>query len=81
MNPKEKARIESLSPLLQAKEIGRIETGIEAGKIQTKKTTAAPPPPKIVNANAHPVTDESKMSDAEWFKREDDRKKAALKRR
>lgn len=73
-NPDEMARIEKLSPFLQAREVGRIEAGIESGKIAIRKTTSAPPPPKTLPGKTTPQTDESKMSDAEWFKREHQRK-------
>lgn len=78
-NPQEKARIDKLSPFLQAKEIGRIEAGIESGKIQTKKTSSAPPPPATLRGKSSPTVDESKMSDEEYYRREDAKKLERLK--
>lgn len=52
-NPNEKTRIEKLSPFLQAKEIGRIEAGLQAGNLQIKKTTGAPPPPSTVGGKGN----------------------------
>jgi len=73
-NPTERERIEKLKPILQAKEIGRIEAGIESGKIVLKKTTTAPPPPRTVSGNANPKPDTSKLSDADWFKQKQQQK-------
>jgi len=68
-NPEEASRIASLSPVQQAKEIGRIETIISS---QQKKITAAPNPPKILNGgggNPPPKPDNEKSRaelHAEW---------------
>jgi acyl carrier protein phosphodiesterase len=48
-NPKEADRISRLSPLLQAREIGKIEAKIAAEPVQ-KKTTSAPEPIRPVTA-------------------------------
>lgn len=50
-NPKEADRISRLSPLLQAREIGKIEARISAEPVQ-KKTSSAPDPIRPVNARA-----------------------------
>jgi hypothetical protein len=50
-NPKEADRISRLSPLLQAREIGKVEAKLAAEPPQ-KKTTSAPEPIRPVNARA-----------------------------
>jgi len=73
-NPKEADRISRLSPLLQAREIGKIEAKLGAEPPQ-KKTTSAPAPIKPVTARAtNPgVTDTTDprsvqtMSASEWI--------------
>lgn len=73
-NPKEADRISRLSPLLQAREIGKIEAKISAEPPQ-KKTTSAPAPIKPVTARAtNPgVTDTTDprstqtMSTSDWI--------------
>jgi hypothetical protein len=77
-NPKEAERIARLSPFLQAKEIGRIEAKLAAEPIQTRKTTAAPPPIRPVTARASgaPAKDTTDprsikdMSTSEWIEAE-----------
>lgn len=72
-NPKEAARIAGLSPLLQAKEIGKIEASLSANP-PAKKVSSAPDPIKPVGSRAssptYDVTDPrsvKSMSDAEWI--------------
>ena len=73
-NPKEADRISRLSPLLQAREIGKIEAKITAEPFQ-KKTSSAPDPIRPVTARAtNPgVTDTTDprstqtMSASEWI--------------
>lgn len=73
-NPAEIARISKLTPFLQAKEVGRIELGLETGKLQIKKTTAAPPPARTVAGNAPAKIDASKLSDPDWYKQKKQQK-------
>ncbi len=73
-NPKEADRISRLSPLLQAREIGKIEAKLSAEPIQ-KKTTSAPDPIRPVGARAvnHGVVDTTDprstqtMTTSEWI--------------
>jgi len=73
-NPKEAERISRLSPLLQAREIGKIEAKLSAEPPQ-KKTTSAPEPIRPVSARAtNPgVTDTTDprstqtLSTSEWI--------------
>ena len=73
-NPTEAARISKLSPLLQAKEIGRIEASLAAAP-PVKRTTSAPPPIKPVTpaSNGTPAYDTtdprsiSTMSTSDWI--------------
>ena len=76
-NPKEADRISRLSPILQAKEIGRIEVALAASP-PVKRTTSAPPPispvtPTSNGAPAYDTTDPrsvSSMSTSEWIEQE-----------
>jgi len=76
-NPKEASRISRLSPLLQAKEIGRIEAKI-ATEPPVRKTTSAPAPisPVTARASGNPSYDTTDprstktMSDSEWIEAE-----------
>jgi len=76
-NPKEAERIASLSPYLQAKEIGKIEVKI-ASNPPVKKTSSAPAPIKPVTARGAtpPVYDTTDprstktMSDSQWIEAE-----------
>jgi hypothetical protein len=76
-NPKEADRISRLSPLLQAREIGKIEAKIGSEPVQ-KKTTSAPDPIRPVSARAsNPgVTDTTDprsvktMSTSDWIEAE-----------
>lgn len=63
-NPAEAARIASLPPLIQAKEIGKIEAKI-ASKPNPKPTGAPPPPKKVGSGGSPPRKPESEMSRAE----------------
>lgn len=66
-NPKEAARIRSLSPYLQGVELGRLETKVLLAK-QTKKVTSAPAPPTPVGiAGGGKERDPSEMSTEEWM--------------
>jgi hypothetical protein len=73
-NPKEAERISRLSPLLQAREIGKIEAKITAEPFQ-KKTSSAPEPIRPVTARATTtgVTDTTDprsvktMSTSDWI--------------
>lgn len=74
-NPKEAARIASLnSPILQAKEIGRIEAKIASEPV-LKKTTSAPPPIAPISgrgsgAPSYDTTDPrsiKNMTTSEWI--------------
>ena len=73
-NIKEAERIARLSPILQAKEIGRLEAKI-ANEPVTKKTTSAPAPispvtAKSANAPAYDTTDPRStktMSTSDWI--------------
>ena len=76
-NPKEAERIASLSPYLQAKEIGKIEVKI-ASNPPVKKTSSAPAPinPVTARGNTPPVYDTTDprstktMSDSQWIEAE-----------
>ena len=76
-NPKEASRIARLAPLLQAREIGKIEARL-ASNPPAKKTTAAPAPiapvtARSANAPAFDTTDPRSvktMSTSEWIEAE-----------
>lgn len=87
-NPSESNRIARLSPLSQAKEIGRIEAKLQAEPPKPVKTTSAPAPIKPVTAQAasqsYDTTDPRSvktMSTSEWIaaERERQRKKYATR--
>lgn len=73
-NPKEAERISRLSPLMQAKEIGKIEVKL-ADNPPVKKTTSAPAPisPVTARASVNPSYDTTdprstkSMSTSEWI--------------
>lgn len=74
-NPDEALRISKLSPLAQAREIGKIEASLSSATHAVKKTSSAPEPIKPVGARstspAYDPTDArsaEKMSTAEWIK-------------
>lgn len=79
-NPKESERIANLSPLMQAKEIGRIEAKLSDNP-PVKKTTSAPTPISPVTARSsgspsHDTTDPRSiktMSTSEWIEAERNR--------
>lgn len=79
-NPKEASRISQLPPILQAKEIGKIEATLAANP-PAKKSTSAPAPisPVTPKANGGPVYDTTdprsvdKMSTSEWIAAEEAR--------
>jgi hypothetical protein len=79
-NPKEADRIARLSPIMQAREIGRIETKL-ADNPPVKKTTSAPTPISPVTARSsgspsHDTTDPRSiktMSTSEWIEAERNR--------
>ena len=76
-NPKEADRIARLSPLLQAREIGKIEARLGANP-PAKKTTTAPAPiapvtARTASAPAYDTTDPrsvKSMSTSEWIEAE-----------
>lgn len=84
-NPKEAARISRLSPLLQAKEIGKIEVKVTS-EPPVKKTTSAPAPITPVSARATTTgvidtTDPRSiktMSTSEWIEAERQRQMKKL---
>ena len=76
-NPKEADRIARLSPILQAKEIGKIEARLAADPAPTKKASSAPEPIKPVTNRAASVTYDTTdprstktMSTSEWIEAE-----------
>ena len=85
-NPKEADRISRLSPLLQAREIGKIEAKITAEPFQ-KKTSSAPDPIRPVTARATTtgVTDTTdprsvkSMNVSDWIAAERQRQIAKVK--
>lgn len=89
-NPKEAERISRLPPLLQAKEIGRIEDKLSSAPPVVKKTTSAPDPIRPIAASRTtqaPVTDTtdprsvSTMSTSEWIEAERRRQAEKLRAR
>ena len=76
-NPKEADRISRLNPILQAKEIGKIEAGL-ASNPPVKKTSTAPAPIAPVTARStgysqYDTTDPrstKSMSTSEWIEAE-----------
>lgn len=77
-NPKEADRISKLSPFLQAKEIGRLETKVSSEPPPTKKVSTAPAPinPVASRSASSPVLDTTdprsvkSMSTSEWIEAE-----------
>jgi hypothetical protein len=87
-NPSESNRIAKLTPLSQAKEIGRIEAKLQAEPPKPVKTTSAPAPIKPVTAQAASQSYDTSdprsvktMSTSEWIaaERERQRKKYATR--
>ncbi len=76
-NPKEADRIARLSPILQAKEIGKLEAGM-ASSPPVRKTSTAPAPiaPVTARASGAPIYDTTdprstkSMSTSEWIEAE-----------
>jgi hypothetical protein len=76
-NPKEAERISRLSPLLQAKELGKIEAKLADNPV-VKKTSSAPAPiaPVTARSTGSPATDTTdprsikSMSTSEWIEAE-----------
>jgi len=79
-NPKEAERISKLSPIMQAKEIGKIEVKLSSEPV-TKKTSNAPAPiaPVTARTSGSPSYDTTdprsikNMSTSEWIERERER--------
>lgn len=73
-NPREAARIAQLSPLAQAREIGKIEAALTSATPPVKKTSSAPEPIRPVGSRSTVPTvstsdpRSTKMSDSEWIK-------------
>lgn len=86
INPKEASRISNLPPLLQAKEIGKIEAKLTDAPL-VKKTSSAPAPIKpvtarVVNTAITDTTDPrsiQSMTTSEWIEAERKRQIAKLK--
>lgn len=82
VNPKEADRISRLSPLMQAREIGKIEVKISNAPIQ-KRTTSAPTPisPVTARSSGNPSYDTTDprstktMTDSQWIEAERDRQR------
>ena len=81
-NPSESNRIARLTPLSQAKEIGRIEAKLQAEPPKAVKTTSAPAPIKPVTAHSqsqsYDTTDPRStktMSTSEWIAAERERQR------
>jgi len=73
-NPNESARIANLPPVLQVKEIGKIEARLEDKPLEPKKTTTAPPPINPVKPDSGVKTFDTSdprslksMSTSEWI--------------
>ena len=85
-NPKEASRIASMSPILQAREIGKIEAKL-ASNPPVKKTSTAPAPiapvaPRSSGGPAYDTTDPrsmKSMSTSEWIEAERQRQIAKLR--
>ena len=86
-NPKEATRISKLAPLVQAKEIGRLEAKIASTPVEPKKTSSAPAPiapvtPRGGNATVYDTTDPrsiKSMSTSEWIEADRARQVKKLK--
>jgi hypothetical protein len=63
-NPSEVAKLKQLSPLNQAREIGRLEALFES-----KKLTAAPPPPNTAKGNGGRVTSDKAPTDPAEYRK------------
>lgn len=88
-NPKEADRISRLSPLVQAREIGKIEAKLASDPPVAKKTSSAPAPiapvtPRSVGTPAYDTTDPRSiktMSTSEWINAERARERKRLEAR
>ena len=88
-NPKEADRISRLSPLVQAKEIGRLEAKLAAEPPVAKRTSSAPAPiapvtPRSVGTPSYDTTDPRSikaMSTSEWINAERQRERKRLEAR
>lgn len=87
-NPKEADRISQLSPILQAKEIGKIEAKLTAEPPKAKKTSNAPAPIAPIhgkggNSPSIDTTDprSDSLSTAEWMRLEEARLRKKLSAR
>lgn len=78
-NPSEAARIRNLPPTVQLLELGKLETKLLLAK-QTKKVSAAPPPPTPVGMAGGGEVDESKLSTADWIKLDNQRRIDRIKK-
>jgi hypothetical protein len=85
-NLKEAERIFKLPPMLQIKELGKLEARLEAGEPAVKKTSSAPPPIKPLagakaSVPAYDTTDprsSKTMSATEWITKDRARRAKAL---
>lgn len=85
-NPKEAERISRLSPILQAKEIGRIEAKLAAEPPKPTKTSSAPAPiapvtARGVSAPSYDTTDAratKSLSTSEWIAAENKREREKM---
>lgn len=68
-NPNEADRIAHLSPLAQARELGKIEASLSAPKETPapKKVTSAPPPPTPIGSGRSTAGEPGKMTQAEYM--------------
>ena len=72
-NPAELFRLSQLSPLAAIKEMGKIEARIETPhKETTRRISQAPEPTRTTQARGATGTDESTMSDKDWFSKDRD---------
>lgn len=68
-NPDELDRINNLSPLATAREIGKLEAKLSSAPVKQVKQSTAPDPIKPIGASKATVTpDATKMTDEEWDK-------------
>lgn len=80
-NPAESRRIHKLSPIQQAREIGRLEAKFAASP-EAPKVSGAPPPHETVKGASDTAIkkDPAQMTDAEWWADKQRRAKAAAKK-
>ena len=86
-NPDKAAAIAQLPPLIQAREIGRIEAKLEAAKAPLKPAVSqAPPPVGKIDADDAPAVlkvdsaDSDTLSDKEWTRRRNAQEQARLRK-